>query len=824
MENWGDPWADNADPPAKSPIDDTVTSPLPPRFAAAPTVLGGFLDDAGWGNEDETFGAWSTAPSEHIKQTPPGLTELKLTAPTAHSPVNTPWNTTGGDDGNIAHDEGDWAAVKLDVHNDDDHVVSESSDASTTVQTNDPTDATATGNSAGPLKEDDSSARTSTSPSDASHNDVLVESPRTSYEEDRGLVKATPVDGESSAAHHLRTDELSAGTSITDDLGKDDEDVARRDTQSAEDKSQRAESTTSAISDSTDDSFVPPQDTHTASQPLEPGLPSKSAARPVYPIDPDLLAKFFTTTKEEKQLDEAPNDPIHSTAARKAWYRLTRKQTMREFNSGNDDDNYIRVTWANSHIRSEVNKVIGRWAREDRISGTGPGARASFYWDTPAPTDPNPMATHMRQKSSMHMASGIAPTQERDPPPLSTNVPAAFSWSSATTSTDPWQQSSSGSYSMSSPIHAAANHLQKQEGRAVSLDLTSHEPESAKHARNLTAANETAIVANLISPPIPDINTSAPQPWTGLDLFDNNATQKDVVLATAAPIVADDEDEWGEMVSTPTVSTPTLIEPTSRVDARNARDNNLSTSATTPQSVRSANFYDQSPDTMHATVIVRLKRTISPTSALFKPNPFVPMGVEQGPIGPGMLKSSKRAVSNSRRTEEVPPPKAEPDLSPAIATEESLTKVASDDSSAWQTSLPAVLETQPPPTPTAVIVQETARPFTPPPPTTASAEQSNVGAWADADFSFFESSTLAPEPQYKQDPSDPFSVFETRQRSTSAASSAKTFTRSPPRKVPSPPIQPLTGATSSAQRRKMEEDAIVQGILDGLPDLRYMLR
>lgn len=789
MDNWGDPWADNADSTVKSPTKDAVTS-APTAFAAAPTILGGFLDDAGWGNEDENFGDWSTATSEHVKPPPSPPTERNFTAPTAHSPGDTSWDAIDANHKNATHSEGNWADVRLDAHKDEDHVVSESSDASTTVQANDATGSTTSLASTGPSKADDSSARTSTSPSEASHNDTQVESPRTSYEEERGAVKASTVEEHGSAARSLGADKPIADASEPQgqqEAEKDEDDLCS---------------------------------TSVSSQSLAAPPSSTSVTRAAYPIDSDLLARLFTPQKEGEQPDESPDDPIYSTEARKAWYRLTRKQTMREFNNGNHDDNHVRVTWTNSQIRSEVNKIVARWARDDRISGTGPGARASFYWDTSVPIDPKPMANHIRQKSSMHIASTTTPMQEPHPPPLTTNVPAAFSWSSATTSADPWQQASPGLRSSSpiAPIPSAVVQLQKQEGRAVSLDLTSRAPETAKHARNLTATNETPIVANLISPPISDTNTT-PQPWTGLDLFDNNAIHKDVA---AAPVAPDDEDDWGEMVSSPTVSTPTLTRPTSRVDTR---DNTLSTSATTPQSVKSVILCDQSPDAMHATPIVRLKSTISPTSALFKPNPFVPMRVEQGPIGPGLLKSSKRAVSNSRRLEAVSVPKVESDSKLAKDSEQPPPGNPSDDLSACHTPLPEVDGVQPTPAPVAVNVQETLRPSTPPQHLIAAPPQhSDVDAWADADFSFFESPTVAPALVSKLDPSDPFPMVEGRERSTSAASSAKTFTRSPPRKVPTPPVQPLTGATSSAQRRKMEEDAIVQGILSGLPDLSYMLR
>jgi hypothetical protein len=280
------------------------------------------------------------------------------------------------------------------------------------------------------------------------------------------------------------------------------------------------------------------------------------------------------------------------------------------------------------------------------------------------------------------------------------------------------------------------------------------------------------------------------------------------------------------MVSSPTVSTPTLTEPTSQADTRS---NTLSTTATTPQSIKSAAVRDQSPDAMHAAPIVRLRSAISPTSALFKANSFVPLVAEQGPIGPGLLKPAKRSVSNTKKTVEKETPKSQPDIV-ATATPENVT--VTNSSGDFTERQDPVIDTGDVEHHQAVQVHASAtpavsdavRPSTPPLPNTT-LEQSNIDAWADADFSFFESANpvVVQQSQPKPDPSDPFSVFETRERSTSAASSAKTFTRSPPRKIPTPPVQPLTSATSSAQRRKTEEDGIIQDILRALPDLNYML-
>lgn len=815
MDNWGDPWADNA----KSPTKDAVTSPLPPTFAPAPALLNGFLDDAGWGNEDERLGDWSTAPTQEEEYAPP--TKSSTTEPSATELVEQPsnehqWDTATGPEQHATRDEGDWAAVTLDdAPQDEEQVLSETSD-STTVQANDTTGTASTDASAHLNPDDDSSARTSTSPSEASHNDLPAESPRTSYEEERGTVKPvqaeeTEQQGRASVHDSLVEGVESAGN---ENIGNEGGDDVR--TGEDGDKTERVHNTPEVPAtalESCESTNEAPSDSSTT------GKTRLSVNAGAFTVDPELLEKLFDPQTDQKQLDPAEDDPVSSTSARKAWYRLTRKQTLREFNHGMDDDNYVRVTWTNSNIRTEVKNIVGRWAREDRLSGTGPGARASFYWDSPAPVEP-PTGMHARQRSSIP-ASAIVWTKE-SLPPLPTNVPASFNWSSASATTDPWQQPSPGLRSTSSPIAPpmapAVTNARRQEVRAASLDLTSHKPGPSRHARNLTVAHETPAVANLISPPITNANAPSFDPWAGLVILDVQPTTTD----NPSTAHVDDEDEWGEMVSSPTVSTPTLTEPISQADTRN---NTISTTPTTPQSIRSVAVRDQSPD-MSATTIVRLKSTISPTSAYFKAKNFVPLGVEQGPIGPGILKSAKHSISVTRKNAvEQQPPKVDPEPVPSVAQEESVSKLdASDEFSEWQISIPdekvEPASTRPP----DPVVQEVVRPRTPPQPAAAPLE-SNVDAWADADFSFFESSLPAvPPPQPKADPNDPFSVFEGRQRSVSVASSAKTFTRSPPRKVPTPPIQPLTGATSSAQRRKNEEEATIRDILNGLPDLSYMLR
>lgn len=835
MENWGDPWADNADnDKVTSPTTTTaVTSPLPPAFAPAPALLNGFLgDDAGWGNEDESFGDWSAAPAS---------AEEVLPAKTSMNATYT--------------DNGCWAVVERDATSAENKVASETSTSETTVQ-EERTEQKSHDDTVHTTADDESSTRASTSPSDTSHNDAPAESPRTSFEEERAAVKDA-IEMDTGHRELLTTEPAASSADVAASVSsgdEDDEDAAKESPSAKEHDKDEKNFLDTPLHPPAEPSTSVPED---ASKPLS-AVVSRNAG--TFAIDTELLHELFAPSENSQDLQDAPDDPIYSTSSRKAWYRLTRKQTMREFNNGNDDDNYIRVTWANSHIRTEVNTVVGRWAREDRISGRGPGARASFYWDTPAP--PVDMRLTKIRHASQPVLSESAPKRDGISP-LATNAPAAFDWSSPSAPVDPWHQSSPGMRAVSSPmppIQSSAAETQTAQPRGPSMDLTLGKPGSGM--QTMTASGETPAVAGPTSPsPFKGDDTSSSDPWTGFDAFEPTPA------ATTEPVDApvDDDDEWGEMVSTPTVSTfPAIEQPSSTVSA------SFATPSTPPQS-RTTSNQDDSPETMHAAPIVRLKSAISPTSALFKANSFVPLGVEPGPIGPGSLKSSKRVTNATAiKPVEMLPPLVE---SAPIVTPRTLPSPATPDVfSEWQTSVPdapievhleeatiSTAEHSPvkeviPPSPAtpanfsdwqtsvpdapaeepdanvasatiaSTIVPEVFRPSTPPPqphePTS-----SNVDAWADADLSFFESSApVKTPPKTKRDPSDPFSVFESPARSTSSASSVKTFTRSPPRKVTPPFVQPLTRATSAAQRRKTEEDQIIHDIIGGLPDLGYMLR
>lgn len=826
MDHWGDPWADNAND--QSPTKNTVTSPLPPAFSFAPVPINGFVDDAGWGNnEDDGFGDWAASDTGNRAA---GISSLGGPAADDHAPGGAGWDA-------VTHGQSeDWPEIVAPMPRVLEKVDSETSDSSTVAQLEeaasqiadddeieDETDDEIEDSTPTPQAEVESSVRSSTSPSETSRTDLPIESPRTSTEEERAFKSNAdssdilPVAGEPSA---------SSADSI---LGAEaaEEDAAASDVGAFDDVGEPAASVTETVeisshelpadSDGTADAKQIQDDAGPTTQQVAPSdAPSADLS-----CDTVLLSQLFPVAEEPSMQLEEHADPIFSTSARKAWYRLTRKQTMREYNHGENDDNYVRVTWTNSNVRTEVNKVVGRWAREDRISGTGPGARASFYWDTPAPTETKALSSHLRTQSSVPATKTALPARQ-SLPPLAANQSAAFDWSSSA-SADPWKIENPAQRSTSSPLalkNPTVAKLQRQEGRAVSVDLTPHRLNQTMHKRTATVSHpppETRDVPNLVSPPPTQPQAEVSDPWANLGALDNSSTS--TIEVTDA--LVDDDDDWGEMVQTPTLPCPPL-HPFSQPSINSGTV--LPPLLPKPSPLAITPIQAESTEVMFASPIVRLQSTISPTSALFRPNTFVPLHVEQGPIGPNLLKPANRGPR--------PTPEKKLEINTAVTPSTKSGSLAAQSASANENGSNEILsfldasESMPsPPGFEDVTVAPLQAVDSAPVAQPASPHQASTDSWADADFSFFESAlpVTAPQQRWQKDPSDPLSFFDVP-APTSTHLPSKSLSRSPPRDTTPPPPQLIANATSSSQRRKAEEDQLIGNILSGLPDLSYMLR
>lgn len=930
MDHWGDPWADDTVADTQPPPDDKVKTP-PLVLSSAPVLLNGFLDDAQWGtgDADESFGAWAVSTKEEdvVDSTVPGT---RVSDPASSSVANELLDTSeingtaekshfGSNGEGWGNAEDEWESSR-----EPDNVVSEASDSATTVQPDDDHERTSPDP---PHPDDDISTRPSTSPSEVSHTEAPTDSPRTSFEDERIARKGAEVDtppvpeSKEDTVEHI--EDSGTESKLADSEGSEGDDFGdfEDDLQSGTELHAEKDLRELEAPDESSTSQKEAQDVSTQDGTSIPSVHASPTHIAGLGVDLSLFNQLFPPLKSAEEPSESPDDPVYSTSARKAWYRLTRKQTMREFNTGGDENNYVRVTWTNSRVRSDVLKIISKWATEDRISGHGPSGRHSFFWDQAPKVENNTANTKVRKKSIVSVAAPTQPAIQKSHS-LSSDVPAAFSWSSPSSSSqNPWTEDKSEARSVSSPLAAApitVARVQQQDTRSVSVDLTRSDNLQTSHKKT----------ASLISPPAVDVKeptfptfasptsnaSAAPDHWGDLGGLDTTSQSK------PADVIEDVDDDWGEMVESPTVSSPNTLD---KIPESMGRNEAFSTPTSTPKSVKTSPF--QPPLSKHASPIVRLKGTVSPTSALFK-HSFVPASVESGPIGPGILKpttksanqtpeklrmesrppSSMDEILNSNKDEE--PIKSDNGFEDVAILEPSAPTARTpdqdddpDDFSAFESSTPEQQSSSrpvktappysPPPNqistdawgdvdlstfdspskPPPVLNEMTSHNLTAPapPPTQHSVDpwsgtdfsafdspskpspslhntsqqnspvpapppdtQSTADPWSDADFSIFESAPppapppAAPSypfvPTAELAPVDLFAIFDAPIEISAAE--AASFRREPTRSR-SPPIKmPLTGATNLAQRRKAEEDEIVKGIVEGLPDLRYMLR
>lgn len=810
MEHWADPWADVDDTDGR---DDDVVRTLPqpgptdpprkaPELATATGngVLSGFLDDAQWGSvgQEDWSGGWGNLVREEAlgtgtgvgvrpslvgreegswgvdvveEDTPKavqekgredegwGVPEVGEDAPKATQEEDQEEEGLGAPAAEDDAPEVKQQEVKQQEEKEEDGDA-HASEADTTSQRDEAhTDRGAT------MAEDDRSIRSSSSPSDASHAEPPIESPRTSIEEDRTAGKAPQPESEAEPDLDAHTQEpqgrISSESTVTELESGDDDDALE------------------TPSDEPFEDFVGP-----------------SAPPPSAPdVDSSLLSQLFQASKPSSDLAAPPEDPIYATSARKTWYRLTRNETLREFNSGGSD-NYVRVNWSNSQIREQVGKIVSRWAAEDRMLGRGPGSRATFYWDQPLRLEERFGASHSRSSSTPHIAFKPPPgpknmSMDLRAKPAATEAAAAFNWSSELAGPDPWRseqksvaddqvKTETGGDTYVTDAHA-------QHTRSMSMHPAPAVPRTTGHRRTATlisppqhadTGTPISIDAALNSPPVASRVSITPPPASKpipppLD----TSTPNDLSSSS-------DDEDWGEMVQSPTISAPAQPFPThpsptpSPIPAPQVLP--------APAPLRKPSFASQSqspsssspfaaPGSKDASPIVRLQGALVPNLGVADVSKYVPPSIEQGPIGPGILRK-KSAVSLT----------VGPGSASALPVE-GVNGVQRGQSSMGGGGERIAGE---------VLSDEKAVPSRPTPtPISTATVTAPADPWLDADLSIFESAPPPPSPL------------------ASAAVS------------PYPSSLAVTPAlTTSAQQRKSAEEALVRNILSGLPDLGYMLR
>jgi hypothetical protein len=161
---------------------------------------------------------------------------------------------------------------------------------------------------------------------------------------------------------------------------------------------------------------------------------------PVFTLDLSILDDLFGPDAIKAPTEPAESDSnivnvedFSSMEQRKTWYRISRYGSMRKHDTGNDE-NYVRIKWPDSQIRTETLKVVSRWMNEDRmVGGTGlglPGSRPGslFGWGEASTSGPIDLSaiwgSKQRQNGHKHSASRTGQTAKQglDSPQTSPDI------------------------------------------------------------------------------------------------------------------------------------------------------------------------------------------------------------------------------------------------------------------------------------------------------------------------------------------------------------------------------------------------------------------
>ncbi|KAF4334278.1 hypothetical protein FBEOM_11890 [Fusarium beomiforme] len=291
------------------------------------------------------------------------------------------------------------------------------------------------------------------------------------------------------------------------------------------------------------------------------------------------------------------DDSFTSISERKAWHLVSRPGSMRKHNLG-DDENYVRVGWGSSHVREQAIRIVRRWMEEDSITGRvvlgrrgGAAGAKIFNWDSSAPSTEFSISellarkNHSRQTSAASKGTVASPTA------------AAFGWSS-----NP----------IPSPTVAAPP--------SVPRTSTTSEPRSSVETSPIETTKTSPVsktrAPRLASPPRPRITEEPPSPIKPTPLEPTNrpisitqplkfpasptisepqspinppsllSTNRPVSISQAptSPLAqpptnagwgedTDDDEDWGDMVSSPTVETNSGFTSMDAIVDSNSTDN-----------------------------------------------------------------------------------------------------------------------------------------------------------------------------------------------------------------------------------------------------------
>lgn len=314
-------------------------------------------------------------------------------------------------------------------------------------------------------------------------------------------------------------------------------------------------------------------------------LPSPERHLPVqFDVDTTILERLFPalgatdSPSASKSSGVSPDtilqDNFSTTEERKTWYRISRYDTMRKYNSG-ADENYTRVDWSHSLIRKETLKIVARWMEEDRIGGRvtlGGSSKggAIFGWDSKKA--PVPISTALATKRDAEN-NDIRSRPDLKAKETYTELPDAESKLQSTSEQHRKSSLPSPGGPKARTLEAVAqfgwNMVESpapssSERKPASRDSSEH---------NISAVTGNTLPSEVASPPAEnpaeksnaavfgltvDIPVAtAPLPSRPMESARAFSPITPVTIPPSLPPPEDpEEDDWGEMVSSPIVSQP----------------------------------------------------------------------------------------------------------------------------------------------------------------------------------------------------------------------------------------------------------------------------
>ena len=635
------------------------------------------------------------------------------------------------------------------------------------------------------------SSRPSSSPSDGSHHDeALQESPRTSLDDESKRPEAPRK--VSSKIQELV--EHFNGLAKQEEVGEPI--LSRKDSKTKEDEAKESEKEDEddmddfgdfeeGHSDSEDDTVevkplltgstskaeelavkLPGKSGTEQSSPAPDRLPKKDFGPVEFSVDLSVLDNLFAGTdpkpSEETAFipDTLPDNSFSSMEQRKTWYRISRYGPMRKHNTG-DDENYVRVNWAQSQVREDTLKIVARWMEEDRISGQvvlGGGGKTSsiFGWN-------DPKAAPVPLSSAFAARRGHKPAKSTVEPVA--NVPREWpkglvrTRSSSKSPATPKTRRKSSNKSLNIPEAPTPvsqppvanfgwnSSPQKMQELIPQIPLTEKSPSASVSKPTLPPVDlssmpqkSTSSASMIPTPESLNPEHSTPPVTNGPENMSptfSKSPARGPPLSLAMGNLTNDDDDWGEMVSSPAL---------------------MATPAPLPSNT------------------LRHNKSQSLGGA-FRPTMSSPLATS--PLKPAMSPARRHRPAMSFDDILVPQNQSPITLNtqkfdiPAFATPTANDFIITGDSSRSADQVP---KSEGPPV-----------------------TSGNTDPW---DFSFFDS---APPPP-PEPASVPISMAPPKSVSFSNATTAE-----PPRQNQKP-------------REEMEQDRIVQSIIKALPDLSYMLR